>query len=58
MATIQKCMVQTILAELNGSLAWFEPITENPMLNDIEIWKAGTFTEDAHPMHLTWSLSI
>ena len=39
-------------AELNGSLAWFEPITENPMLNDIEIWEGWNFTEDAHPMHL------
>ncbi|MCB0549718.1 MAG: multicopper oxidase domain-containing protein [Phaeodactylibacter sp.] len=39
-------------AELNGSLAWFEPITENPMLNDIEVWEAWNFTEDAHPMHL------
>ena len=39
-------------AELNGSLAWFEPITENPMLNDIEIWEGWNFTEDAHPMHI------
>ena len=39
-------------AELNGSLAWFEPITENPMLNDVEIWEGWNFTEDAHPMHL------
>ncbi len=37
---------------LNGSMAWFEPITENPMLNDVEVWEAYNVTEDAHPMHI------
>ncbi|MCO6487335.1 MAG: multicopper oxidase domain-containing protein [Phaeodactylibacter sp.] len=37
---------------LNGSLAWFEPITENPMLDDVEVWEAYNVTEDAHPMHI------
>jgi len=36
----------------NGSLAWFEPITENPGLNDVEIWEVYNATEDAHPIHL------
>jgi spore coat protein A len=35
-----------------GSQAWFEPITENPMLNDVEIWEVYNATEDAHPIHL------
>ena len=36
----------------NGSLAWFEEITENPMLNDVEEWEIYNLTEDAHPIHL------
>ena len=36
----------------NGSLAWFEEITENPNLNDVEYWEVYNNTEDAHPIHL------
>jgi len=36
----------------DGSLAWFEPITENPGLNDTEVWEVYNTTEDAHPIHL------
>ncbi len=45
----------------NGSQTWAEegmngqtiyPITENPMLNDIEIWEIYNATADAHPIHL------
>lgn len=36
----------------NGSLAWFEDITETPNLNDVEIWEVYNATEDAHPIHL------
>lgn len=38
--------------EVNGSLAWFEEITEKPGLNDVEIWQVYNATEDAHPIHL------
>ena len=34
------------------SLGWFEPITENPGLNDIEIWEVFNATVDAHPFHV------
>jgi spore coat protein A len=37
---------------VNGSLGWFQPITENPGLNDTEIWEIYNATEDAHPIHL------
>lgn len=35
-----------------GSLAWFAPITENPMINDVEVWEVYNATEDAHPIHI------
>jgi spore coat protein A len=37
---------------VNGSLAWFEDITENPGINDVEVWEVYNATEDAHPIHL------
>ncbi len=44
--------LQPLLGTLaEGSLAWFETITENPMLNDVEIWEVYNATEDAHPIH-------
>jgi spore coat protein A len=36
----------------DGSLAWFEPITENPMPDDVEVWEVYNATEDAHPIHI------
>jgi spore coat protein A len=45
--------LQPLLGTLNeGSLAWFEPISENPMVDDIEVWEVYNATEDAHPIHL------
>lgn len=45
--------LQPLLGTLDqGSLAWFEPITENPMVNDVEVWEVYNSTEDAHPIHL------
>jgi spore coat protein A len=35
-----------------GALHWHMPITENPMLNDVEVWEVYNATEDAHPIHL------
>lgn len=36
----------------DGAMAWHDPITENPMLNDTEIWEIYNTTMDAHPIHL------
>jgi spore coat protein A len=33
-------------------LMWHDPITENPGLNDTEIWEFYNFTADAHPIHI------
>jgi spore coat protein A len=45
--------LQPLLGTLDqGSLTWFQPITENPMLNDVEVWEVYNATEDAHPIHL------
>ncbi|MCB0270602.1 MAG: multicopper oxidase domain-containing protein [Calditrichaeota bacterium] len=45
--------LQPLLGTMDkGSQAWFEPITENPMLNDVEVWEVYNTTADAHPIHL------
>jgi spore coat protein A len=45
--------LQPLLGTLDqGSLSWFEPITENPMVDDVEVWEVYNATEDAHPIHL------
>jgi FtsP/CotA-like multicopper oxidase with cupredoxin domain len=31
---------------------WMDPITENPMVGDTEVWEFYNFTADAHPMHV------
>ncbi len=31
---------------------WMEPVTENPMPGDTEVWEFYNFTMDAHPMHV------
>jgi len=31
---------------------WSEPISENPMAGDTEVWEFYNFTADAHPMHV------
>jgi FtsP/CotA-like multicopper oxidase with cupredoxin domain len=35
-----------------GRLEFFSPLTENPMVNDTEIWRMINLTADAHPIHL------
>lgn len=35
-----------------GGLRWTDPITENPDLDDTEVWEIHNSTEDAHPIHL------
>jgi bilirubin oxidase len=34
-----------------GPLEFFDPITENPMLGDTEVWRFVNLTADAHPIH-------
>lgn len=36
----------------DGALGWHDPITENPMLDSVEIWEIFNETEDAHTIHL------
>lgn len=36
----------------DGTLMWDEPITENPMINGVEIWEIYNATADAHPIDL------
>ena len=31
---------------------WDMPITENPVLDSVEIWELLNFTDDSHPIHL------
>ena len=45
--------IEPLLGTLeDGSLEWFEAITEKPRLNDVEVWEIYNATEDAHPIHL------
>jgi len=45
--------LQPLLGTLaDGSLSWFQSITENPMLDDVEVWEIYNATPDAHPIHL------
>lgn len=45
--------LQPLLGTLNdGPQLWSAPITENPMVNDTEIWTVVNTTEDTHPVHL------
>ena len=35
-----------------GGLGWDDPVTENPMVGDTEIWRIINLTMDSHPIHL------
>jgi FtsP/CotA-like multicopper oxidase with cupredoxin domain len=37
---------------VDGSMTWFQPITENPELGSTEIWEIYNATGDAHPVHV------
>ena len=37
---------------LNGTLVFADPITENPMVGDTEVWEFYNTTGDAHPIHM------
>ncbi|MGE5608465.1 MAG: multicopper oxidase domain-containing protein, partial [Bacillota bacterium] len=36
----------------DGAMQWGDPTTENPHLNDVEIWEIYNTTVDTHPIHL------
>lgn len=38
--------------QLEGSIGWHEATTENPDVDDTEIWEIYNATGDAHPVHL------
>jgi FtsP/CotA-like multicopper oxidase with cupredoxin domain len=38
--------------QMEGSIAWHSPTTENPTLNTTEEWEVWNATGDAHPVHL------
>jgi spore coat protein A len=38
--------------QMNGSIAWHSPTTENPELDTTEEWEIWNTTGDAHPVHL------
>jgi len=35
-----------------NSAMWTDPVTENPILNSVEIWNLINLTDDSHPIHL------
>ena len=41
-----------LTGQMEGSISWHSPTTENPALGDTEIWEIYNATGDAHPVHL------
>jgi spore coat protein A len=41
-----------LVGQMEGSIAWHSPTTENPALNTTEEWEVWNATGDAHPVHL------
>jgi hypothetical protein len=41
-----------LVGQMEGSIAWHSPTTENPALNSTEEWEVWNVTGDAHPVHL------
>ncbi len=41
-----------LVGQMDGSIAWHSPTTENPALGDTEEWEIWNMTGDAHPVHL------
>ncbi|MFN2166911.1 MAG: multicopper oxidase domain-containing protein, partial [Anaerolineae bacterium] len=41
-----------LVGQMEGSIAWHSPTTENPDLNSTERWAIWNATGDAHPVHL------
>jgi len=41
-----------LIGQMEGSIAWHSPTTENPALGSTEEWEIWNMTGDAHPVHL------
>jgi FtsP/CotA-like multicopper oxidase with cupredoxin domain len=41
-----------LAGQMEGSIAWHSPTTENPALDSTEEWEVWNVTGDAHPIHL------
>jgi spore coat protein A len=41
-----------LVGQMEGSIGWHSPTTENPALNSTEEWEVWNVTGDAHPIHL------
>jgi spore coat protein A len=41
-----------LIGQMEGSVAWHSPTTENPKQRDTEEWEIWNVTGDAHPVHL------
>ena len=41
-----------LVGQMEGTIAWHSPTTENPALNTTEEWEIWNVTGDAHPVHL------
>jgi FtsP/CotA-like multicopper oxidase with cupredoxin domain len=41
-----------LVGQMEGSIAWHSPTTENPTLDSTEEWEIWNVTGDAHPVHL------
>jgi spore coat protein A len=45
-------LVQNPVKMLLNDTAWHMPVTEDPLLNSVEIWNLINPTDDSHPIHL------
>jgi spore coat protein A, manganese oxidase len=45
-------LVQRPVRMLLNNLHWSMPVTENPVLDSVEIWNLINLTDDSHPIHL------
>ena len=41
-----------LVGQMEGTIAWHSPTTENPALDSTEEWEVWNVTGDAHPVHL------
>ncbi len=48
---IEDAFANPVILLLNG-MHWSMPVTENPVLNSVEIWNLINTTDDSHPIHL------
>ncbi len=48
----QQDLIQRPVTMLLNNTRWTSPVTENPVLDSVEIWNLINTTDDAHPIHL------